>query len=545
MNRPGSFPPNLDPIRITDDASYQRAQERKHTSLFSGKIPTKKPARGIIIGVNSQDHSYQVQESRATRPFTAGRLLQDTGDATLLPVGTHVALTHDYDLPLIIGVIPFTAGRGTLPPPTATPSDETAEPAVAGSAGVYRLPHMPTNLLPGDKTIIGPDGNMIGALSGGLNTMKSGFAEVRTHQVKDLVEVICRNFRQISGMGISEIKSEDGRTNWSFRGGAHQATEAGADQENWSIRIDLGAEGDLFRFELTQPDGTTLFHFGIDGEGHFAVYAADGIDQNSGRNWDESSLGNHSVTVGGNETKLINGQQQDTVNGTRKGTVSSSETRVVGNDLTETVVRHRTDSVGGNVLETVTGGNPAVGIPKQIIRKTKIVNGTWEIAIGNPLDGALNPLLLAGYNLNTFTGDITMAAKIRGNLLFSTLLGNATLQTTAGLATLKTLLGIANVDGTQVTLGPSAVALANPVVKGTIYSSVFSAYCATAMGACTTAMMACTAATAAAMPGIPVDGSVLLAFVSTLMGAFSTLSSALSTLQAALPTTLSAKAFTA
>jgi len=545
MNRPGSFPPNLDPIRISDADGYQRAQERKHTSLFSGKIPTKKPARGVIIGVNSQDHSYQVQESNATRPITAGRMLQDPGDATLLPVGTHVALTHDYDLPLIIGVVPFTAGRGTLPPPTATSSDETTEPAVAGSAGVYRLPHMPTNLLPGDKAILGPDGNMIGALSGGLNTMKSGFAEVRTHQVKDLVEVICRNFRQISDMGISEITSENGRTNWRFRGGAHQATEAGADQENWSIRVDLGAEGDMFRFALTMPDGTPLFTFKVDGEGKLEIYSADAIDVTSYKDHRDMTHSNRATITSGDNNESVGGRETCRVEGNRLATVSSSETRMVGNDLTETVVRHRTDSVGGNILETTTGGNPATGIPKQVIRKTKVVNGTWEIAIGNPLDGALNPLLLAGYNLSTFTGDITMAAKIRGNVLFSTILGNATLQTTAGLATLKTLLGIANVDGTQVTLGPSAAALANPVVKGTIYSTVFSTYCATAIGACTTAMMACTAATAAAMPGIPVDGSVLLAFVSTLMGAFSTLSSALSTLQAALPTTLSAKVFTA
>ena len=542
MNRPGVFPPNLTPIQLHD---YQRQHERKHTSLLAGDVPTKKPARGIIVGVNSQDHSYLVQEKKGTRPFTAGRLLQDVSDATLLPVNTHVALTHDYDMPLIIGVIPFTAGRSDLPSPAATASAETATPPIAGSAGVYRLPHMPANLLPGDKVTVSPDGNFIGAFSGGLNVMKSGLASVSTNTIKDLVSIFCRNFRLTSDMGVSEIKSEDGRTSWSFRGGAHSATEAGPNQENWSIRIDLGADGDMFRFALTMPDGTPLFTFKVNGEGQLEIYSADSIDITSYRDHRDMTHSNRATITSGDNNESVGGRETCRIEGDRLATVSSSEMRVIGNDLTETVVRHRTDSVGGNILETVTGGNPLVAIPKQVIRKTKIVNGTWEIAIGNPLDGAINPSVYASYNLSTFTGDITLAVKLLGNLVLSTFAGNATLQTTAGLATLKTLAGIANVDGTQVTLGPTPAALANPIVKGTVYSTVFSTYCATAISACTTGMMACTAATAAAMPGIPVDGSVLLAFASTLMSVFSTLSSALATLQGALPTTLSAKAFTA
>jgi hypothetical protein len=541
MNRPvGSFPPGLQSIEIPGNSG----RTQRHTSPLAAAPHALRGSRGKIIGVNSQDHTYQVLEHGATRPITVGRLLQDPTDAALLPDGTQVAITREYGLPLIAGVIPFTAGRSSLPAGAATDSDEISEPPTTGGGGVYRLPHMPANLLPGDKVLVNPDGNYLGAMSGGLNTMKSGLAEVRTHRLKDLVEIFCRNFRQVSDMGISEIKSEDGRMNWRFRGGAHQATESGTDQENWSIRIDLGAEGDLFTFELTQPDGSSLFRFHVDAEGRVELNGMDGIDQFSGRDWSESALGDHTVTIAGSESKTLNGQQQETVRGNRTKTVSGSETRVAGNDLTETVVRHRTDSVGGNVLETVTGGNPLTAIPKQVARKTKVVNGTWQIDIGNPLDGA-NPTALAGYALSTFNGDITMAVKVLGNVLLSTLLGNATLTTKAGMAQLATAAGIANVDGTTVLLGPLAVAPANPVVKGTIYSSAFSSYCATAIGACATAIGACSAAAAGSIPGLPVDGSVMLAFASTLLGAFTTLNSALATLQGALPTTLSTVAFTA
>jgi hypothetical protein len=541
MTRPtrsiGAFPPGLRPIELPS------SNRPTPSSPFIGS-QTNADRRGKIIAVNSQDHTYQVLVGRATQPITVGRMLQDPSDAAILPVGTWVGLTYDYGPPLISGVIPFTAGRSPLVPPAATGSTEAAEPAVNTGGGVYRLPHMPANLLPGDKAIVSPDGNLIGAFAGGLNTMKSGLAEVRTHKLKDLVEVFCRNFRHLSDMGIAEIKSEDGRANWSFRGGAHQATENGVDQENWSIRIDLGADGDLFTFALTQPDGSSLFRLHIDAEGRVELNGMDGIDQFSGRDWNESALGDHTVTVAGNETKALQGQQQETVNGNHTKTVSGSSTRVVGNDLTETVIRHRTDSVGGNVLETAIGGNPLTAIPLQVARKTKVVNGCWEIAIGNPLDGA-NPVALAGYALSTYTGDISLAVKVLGNVFLSTLLGNATLQTTAGLATLKTLAGIANVDGTTVLLGPLAVAPANPNVKGTIYAGIFSGYCATAMTACTTAIGACSAAAASSIPGLPVDGSVMQAFASVMLTAFTTLNAALATLQSGLPTSLSTVVFTA
>jgi hypothetical protein len=505
--------------------------------------------RGKVIGVNSQDYTYQVLENGSTNPITIGRLLQDPSDATLLPTGTQVAISREYGLPLIIGVIPFTAGQSIIPPVAATSSSEVAQPAISGGGGVYRLPHQPANLLPGDKVTVSPDGNYIGAMAGGMNTMKSGLAEIRTHRLKDLAEVICRNFRLISDMGISEIKSEDGRVNWSFRGGAHQATESGVDQENWSIRIDLGAEGDLFHFELSQPDGTSLFRLQVNAEGGVELYGADGIDQISGRNWVESTLGTHTVTVGSNETKTVGGQQQETVNGNRTKTVSGSETRIVGNDLTETAVRHRTDSVGGNILETVTGGNPLVAIPKQVIRKTKVVNGSWEIDIGNPLDGA-NPAALAGYTLTTYSMGAIKLARLAGVTPQSSLeldqLGNVVLQTLLGpMAQLKATVGLANVDGVTVLLGPLAVAPANPVVKGTIYAGAFNAYCATTISACATAMSACSAAAAGSIPGLPVDGSVMLAFASTMLSAFATLNSALTTLQGAVPTTLSTVVFTA
>lgn len=440
-----------------------------------------------------------------------GRLMSDFNDATLLPIGATVAISYEYGVPLIVGIIPVTASRETAPAvtPSISSSPTQQELDTPIESAYCRLPHLPDNLLPQDKVLVSPDGNMMGALSGGINTMRSGMAQVRTHIVDDLVEVICRNYRHISDFGITEIKNKNGKVSFSLRGGTDQANECGSDQENWTVRLDVNGD-DLFRFELTSPTGTTLFKLAVNNDGKVELYGADGLDLGGGRNREETILGDRKVSITGSDAKTIDGNQTRTVVGNRDANTSGSETRVIGNDLTESAIRHLTESVGGVHTETITGGNPLTALPGDVARETRVVNGSWEVDIGNPLSGA-NPAALAGFKLHTFSGDITMGVQVLGNVALSTLLGNASLTTNAGIATLKSGLGSANVDGTVVQLGPIAGAI-NPLVLGIPYSTAFTAFL-------TTLVSACAATSGAVMePGLVGFGGAVGAAASALLG---------------------------
>jgi len=513
--------------------------------------------QGVIKRVNKESHSYDVTIIGAEAPLSdIPRLLQGPGDARLLSVGTRVAVSYDYGAPIILGVLPYTTGRDEVTVNTQA-TGETVTGAKSGidnvpSHGYYRLPNVPDDLGPDDNIQLSPDGNFIGALAGGVNLMKSGMAEVRTHLLNDLVEVLCRNYRLTSDMGVSEIKNDNGRVSWTFRGGADQIAETGADQENWTIRLDLGAVGDLFRFELTEPGGGTLFKLHVNSDGKLEIFGVDGIDLTSGADRNDSVLGNREVFVQRDDTQLIQGEQTQAVQGNRTTTVSNSDTHAVGNDLVETIVRNRTESIGGEHQETVTGGNPAVANPANIARKTNILNGSWAIDIGNPLSMA-SPAALAKFLLNTYTGNIEMGVKVAGNVDFNTLLGNVTMQTTSGIATLKTLLGVANVDGTTINLGPVAVSMTNPLVRGALHSAAFAAYTGTNIGAITPAIAATTALMAtvappwgaALWPVGPVMASAMSGWLSVMLGTLTALLAANTALAAAVPATLSAKSFTA
>jgi hypothetical protein len=390
--------------------------------------------QGIIEEVFPATHSYTVKTEMSCTLRGIQRLCQSPGDRTLLPVGTRVAINHSYGPPFIAGVIiPSTPVTAEATPTSLTGVEGRGadDPIYAdrGSAN-FRPEGTPRDLSPNDLVTAGPSGNAIGVLDGGVNIMKStDFSQIRTHLINDLVEIISRRFRHVTSMGFSEYKDEGGRTSFVFRGGSDQTTECGSDQENWTIRFDLGNAGDLLKLELTQPDGAAVFRFHVTPDGKMSLFAAKGFDYSSGEDKTEKVLGDETTEVKGNVTRTIQEKETRTVYGARTTTVSANDSRSVGNDGTETFLRHYTKSVGGNAKYSFVGGSPATATPLSEALTYEIVNGSWKVNIGDPIALA-SPAALAGFELNTFLGDIKMAVKTKGDLKFETLLGDGVFNAT-------------------------------------------------------------------------------------------------------------------
>lgn len=549
--------------RLPDNVhTLQKGNGARHDQFGTQALAFRgRGLQGTIVDNNPDTHTYTVAVSTGdgiTQKESVGRITQSIGDIRLLPIGTRVALSTEFGEMFIVGIMPYTGGRDenenrlSL---TGISGSGGEDPLYSGrsSAANYRTKNTPRDMGPGDWAEVGEEGNAIGVLSGGVNVMRSsGMSQIRTHLLNDLVEIISRNYKHFSDMGVSEIKNDGGRITWSFRGGSDQAQEAGSDQENWSIRIDLGAEGDLFRFELTQPNGGTNFKFHVDADGQLEVFTASGNDEFVGGDKNLKILGDRTVDLKGNDGQRIHGFQAKEINGVRDTIVSNSDTLSVGTDQTLSIQRHLTETIGGKHEEKVVGGNPLTALPGDIARETILSNGGWKVNIGDPLSGA-NPLALAGFELETFTGDIIHQVKVKGNIDVKTLLGNATMETTAGIATLKTSAGIANVDGTTVNLGPIAASFANPLVKGTPYASAFAAYTSANIGAITPAMAATSALLGILAPPTgmimwlvsPVMSNAMFAWANAVNACLAALLASNTALAAAIPPTLSTKSFTA
>lgn len=512
--------------------------------------------RAWITEVFPDTQTYTVRGERSGEMRGVFRMTQSPGDKKTLPTGTCVAITKEFGgQNIILGVLPITSDANnndkifTL---TGDTSSGGGDPLYGQGNANCRTPRTPRDLIPGDEALVGTEGNAIAVLTGGVNIMKSGLAQVQTHTLNDLVQIICRNFRMHSDMGTSEIKNDGGGLNYSFRGGANQTVEAGSDQEKWTIRLDVGAIGDLFRFELTRPDGNTIFRLYVNGDGKVEMFGAQGIDLMGGSKHTQKHLKDREIVIKASDTQTIGGDQSKTVRGKKDETVSSNVTQMVGNDRTISVVRNETRTVGGKQEEKIVGGNALLAKPGDIARETTINNGSWKIDIGSPLAGA-SPVAQPGFELNTYLGNIDQRINIQGNYTVSTILGKVDISSFAGPVALKTLAGTANLDGTSVNLGPLGPSFANPVLKGTVHNVAMSTYLSTELGAMAPHIATIAPLLAVLAPPLgmifwyvsPLISNLFFAFMSSDLAMLSTWLAAKSALLAALPSMLSTVVFTA
>jgi hypothetical protein len=545
-------------VELPDDPHTEQRPDLRHSQTAKNALkppPQVLGEKGFITDVYPATHSYTVEASVSGTLKGVQRIAQSPGDKAMLPVGTLVAVTHAYGPPLIAGVLM----HGTPVADEKTPHSITgvegfgADDPIYGEKGNanFRSEGAPRDLSPNDWAQVGAMGNVVAMLDGGVNVIKStDFSQIRTHLVNDVVEIISQRFRHMHSMGFSEIQDEGGRTSFVFRGGSDQTTECGSDQENWTIRFDLGTSGDLFKFELTQPDGASVFRIHVTPDGKADMFAAKGFNWSGGEDRTDKNLSNEVTEVKGNVQRTVGGEELRDVRGARKTNVSSNDAKNVGNDAVESIMRHFTRSVGGQAKYKFVGGNPATATPINEALGFEIVNGSWKVNIGDPISGG-SPAALAGFDLGVSTGNIDMAIKKAGNIDFSTLLGNASLKTKVGLATLKTGVGIANVDGTTVNLGPAAAAFANPLIKGTIHTTALGAYLTANTAAFSTMTGATTALiTALTAPVVPMltwilASPLIVVWLNIINATFAAMIASNAALMAALPTTLSTKSFTA
>jgi hypothetical protein len=199
--------------------------------------------RGTILSCDARGQVYRVALNSG-RTMQMGRIRSHPGDMTLLPPRTIVVVTWALGLPYIMGV---------LPPEVASVDSETPQsitdvtghggddPVLQRNLGANsRAPDEPRDILPGDFVGTSPDGASVSALHGKVAQLRGGaLAKVQAFGDSDLVQIVTGLYRMISWMGESRILNEDGKTSFVWRGGTDQITQTGADEENYTIRLDV------------------------------------------------------------------------------------------------------------------------------------------------------------------------------------------------------------------------------------------------------------------------------------------------------------------
>lgn len=349
-------------------------------------------------------HTYDLAVRDGEPLSNIPRLVDSPGKAEILPRDALVAV-HDelgfwvVDKVLAIGVI----NRTEVDKARVSEVDSVGgqDPVYAGGGDTNGRPlNAPDDLTEADWAQVGPDGNLVAVLRGGVNVFKSSpLAQVRTHQLEDLVEIISDKFRHITAMGELNVKNVGGKTSLTWRAGADQLNEAGASEENWTIHLDVGAEGDLFTFEITSPQGQSLARVHMSSDGQLELFGAAGVLITSGDRGvvSEVAAGDKHAEVHGDLTEVVRGAATITT-GRRKTTVKGADSVHVTGNRSEGVGGDKNDLVGGRLTQRVVGG-PGV---------YEYVNGGIEVTLGDPALGT-DPAAKFNAEWVNFAGGFTFA----------------------------------------------------------------------------------------------------------------------------------------
>ena len=345
------------------------------------------------------------------------RLVEDPGTVGMLPRGTEVVVQYQLGYPIIQGVLKG-AVTGAV---ELTPARVSEVRGVGGEDGVYargndvsnsRAPNDPVDVLAGDWARKSRHNNMIGVLAGGTNVVSSSpMAQIRTHGINDMVEVFANLYRHVSSLGNMEIINDGGKTSLIWRAGADQLTENGANVENWTLRLDAGKIGDLFRLSVTTPHNNTLCELHMSADGRLSLTGVAGVDISSGARGTarEDVAENKEVSVLQNMSTSVAGAVFNAVGGGRETLVGTNDSVATGNDLKETVGHDRLTHVSNNLKTTVEGGSPLQPPPVgSVAILWEAVNGGIESVTGNPANGA-TPTPKQSQNFVNYAGNFNFA----------------------------------------------------------------------------------------------------------------------------------------
>ncbi len=322
--------------------------------------------RGTVVLSDARRHVYLVNvQGMGTQPM--GRIRQMPGEFVILDHGTPVRVDYSLGVPYIDGILPLETRAPNreeetdVPTITGTTSYGGNDSAHDRNLGVSaRGAGEPSDLMPGDQAIQGPDGSNIAALRGKVAQLfGSDMAQIKAFGDNDHLLIVAGVMRLLTWMGESEYVNDEGKTSFKWRGGSDQLTQTGADEERYTVRLDVGHTGGVIKLEVTTPDAQPVFRFHVDPAGRGELFFAGGLDQHVGHANGQSHPiryhGGRTTEIEGTDTSRVSGEASHVYESTRNIETSSDDNLTAGQDHNRTINRHEVVSVGGNRTETIHG----------------------------------------------------------------------------------------------------------------------------------------------------------------------------------------------
>lgn len=265
----------------------------------------------------------------------------------------------------------------------------------------------PKDVIPGDWVKTGSMGNMLGVLEGGTTVVKAGdLAQIIATQAHHLLRLVGKNVKLDTGAGTLDFKTEDGKSTINLYAGADEETESSPTAENFRIRCELGNEGELVDFRVTDRQGRSVYRVHVDPDGR--------VQKKSNR---ETNIVENDVReeIGDDEYKEVGGNKYTQVEGEHSERSGGSKTQETGghhrvNSAQNTAINAMQDIIANAAKNihmssagSVTDTDPSLNM--------NVSNGDMHIDIGNPVKGDAQ-VMMSGLDVNTFTGDMSFNSSL-------------------------------------------------------------------------------------------------------------------------------------
>lgn len=408
-----------------DQQELKEKEPRKgELPLSGGMYPHGAKVFGTIVAYDDDSRTYTVitTGSKVDPEVRGGKRLPgvprkqtDPGDNLVLGQNTPVIIDFGLGFAIIDGVLPATAVRAVVErgPDIAPKISGKAEVNTAVDSGggdaYYRSPGDARGLIADDWVRASDDGNFLGILKGKVNKFyASEQAQIIAFGLSNAVRIVCENYENFSGFGVTRIENVQGRVNLSVRGAADQLNESGGALENWTFHLDVGATGNLFDMRITSADGKKLqAQVKIHPDGKMRLYSRKSLTLENAGNRKNVVGGDLVYQVTGSSRLSVGGSESKKVSGSVSQQISETLTQNIGNDHLHTINRNHVVNVGGQRNEIITGGPALSATPANNAYDVKVLNGSYVINIGDKLSGA-NPAAFASYRVFVNNGHVLL-----------------------------------------------------------------------------------------------------------------------------------------
>jgi len=403
------------------DYSEQSLRDQRKGAPFSAQYSDQSWERCIIKEVYPDKYTCDVYTERGR--FLSGVAWPGASDDIRAPRrGEQLAVNFNLGVPTLIEAkVDFLRELGTTEAfrVTGATGFGAADPIYSDKGESNQRGDGPQDIMPGDWVRQGEMGQMLGVLSGGTTVLKAGeLAQVIATQAQNLLRIVGQNFQLYTGAGELQFKTEDGKTSMVLRAGGDVETESAPSQDNFRIRCELGDEGEMVDFRVTDGKGCELYRMHVDPDGRVekqalretAIYTEDR----------RTEIGAGDVTfVGGPRATDVSGTDTLNSGGAREvETGGAHRTRAAG-DIAQATLRDYVVNARRNIDVQAGGTLPNTGTPAF---KITVSNGDMKFDIGNPLAGDTQ-VARSGFEVQTGLGDINMRSLLGNISLNSTLPG--------------------------------------------------------------------------------------------------------------------------